>query len=150
MSPPAQQPKKGVPVERVLITLGVIGVLGLLFLGTRGLVSQVSFTKLPVAGEWQSKDKSWHLTFHPDKTLASSGGPSRSDSQQSGTYSVNYFGTLWVTLKNGKIYSAELSPANPNRFDLIESDSQVPTVFERVEPIKTPESAKSPLGQSGS
>jgi hypothetical protein len=143
MIAPAPQPRKGVPVERVLIVLGVVGVLGLVFLGVRGLISQVSFTTVPVVGEWQSKDKSWRLALRPDKTLVSSSD----SSQESGTYSVNYFGTLWVKLKSGKLYSAELSPSNPNRIDLIESGTEIPTEFERTEPIK-PLQPPNPLGSN--
>jgi hypothetical protein len=144
MSTPAQQPKKGVPVERVLVVLGVMLVLGLIFLGTRGMFSQITLTTIPVTGEWQSKDKPWHLTFRPDKTLVSSAG----SSQESGTYSVNYFGTLWVKLNSGKLYTAELSSAQPNRFDLIDTSTEVPTVFERTQPI-TPESVTGSAGRSG-
>ena len=54
--------------------------------------------------------------------------------RQPGTYSVDYYGTLWVKLNNGKIYSAALAAEYPNRFDLIESDTLVPTVFEKVPP----------------
>lgn len=134
--------RKGVPVERVLAVLGVVGVIGLVLLGTRGLFSQITLTTIPMAGEWQSKDKPWHLIFRPDKTLIST----FDQSQQSGSYSVNYFGTLWVKLANGKIYSAELSPAAPNRFDLIEQDTEVPTPFERVQPLQTPAPAFPPPG----
>ena len=138
MSTPAQQPKKGVPVERVIAVLGVVGLLGLVVLGTRGLLSQVTLTTIPVAGEWQSKDKPWHITLRPDKTLVSS----VDGAQQTGTYSVNYFGTLWIKLNNGKLYAAELSPAAPNRFDLIEQDTEIPTAFERAQPLKPPEPGK--------
>jgi hypothetical protein len=61
---------------------------------------------------------------------------------------VDYFGTLWVKLKDGKIYSAALAAENPNRFDLIESDTLVPTVFEKVPPATPtpPDSPKEPPG----
>jgi hypothetical protein len=143
MSTPTQEPRKGIPVERILITLSIAGALGLIFMGTRTLfsTSPLTFSTIPIAGEWQSKDKPWHITFRADKTFVSSGRPSQSEAaQEYGTYSVNYFGTLWVKLGNGKLYSAELSPATPNRFDLIEMDTEVPTVFERVQPLKSPDS----------
>ncbi|MGH6934883.1 MAG: hypothetical protein ACRED2_01625, partial [Methylocella sp.] len=65
-----------------------------------------------------------------------------------GTYSVDYFGTLWVTLNNGKVYSAALTEENPNRFDLIESETLVPTVFEKVRTTnpKPPDSPKESPG----
>jgi hypothetical protein len=53
---------------------------------------------------------------------------------------VDYYGNLWVMLKNGKTYSAslvpppgDLAPASTNhRFDLIEFDTQAVTVFEKT------------------
>jgi hypothetical protein len=63
---------------------------------------------------------------------------------------VDYFGTLWVKLKDGKIYSAALTAENPNRFDLIESDTLVPTVFEKVPPpTPTPTPPDSPKESPG-
>jgi hypothetical protein len=129
MSMQAQEPKKGVPVARVLMVLGTIGVIGLVLLGTRGMFSQITLHTPPVVGEWESPGKPWHLSFRPDKTVVSKNGPV----QELGTYSINYFGTLWVKLGGGRLYTAELHADMPNRFDLIETDTEVPTVFKRIE-----------------
>jgi hypothetical protein len=155
MGAPKETPRQGVPVERILIFLSVVGVAGLIFLGVRGLLSRVNFETIPVAGEWQSTTKPWRLTFRPDKTLVSSTGPSQSAASQEwtsgpGTYSVDYFGTLWVKLKDGKIYRASLSPASPRRFDLIDADTEVVTVFERVSPPNPPQPEKASPDRSGS
>ena len=141
MSPPTIRPEKGVPLGRVLIILSVFAIPGLIFLGVRHLGERIKIVDVQVAGDWQSSGKPWHIVFRPDKTIVSSTGPSQPAASQAwisgpGTYSVDYFGTLWVTLNNGKVYSAGLTAANPNRFDLIESDTLVPTVFERVPPPK--------------
>lgn len=145
MSTPAQEPRKGVPVERVLLVLGIFDLVGLVLLGTRGLFSQINLAAPPVVGEWQSPTKPWHITFRPDKTLVISKG----GTEESGTYSVNFFGSLWVKLNSGKLYSAILSSEMPNRFDLIESDTQVPIEFERVKSSKPEGSAKTPSPRAG-
>ncbi|MGH6841578.1 MAG: hypothetical protein ACREDV_05720, partial [Methylocella sp.] len=101
--------------------------------------------------------KPWRIVFRPDKTLVTSTSPSQPSASQAwtsgpGTYSVDYYGTLWVKLDNGKIYSAALKEENPVRFDLIESGTLAPTVFEKVAPaMPTPppvplESPKEPPG----
>ena len=61
---------------------------------------------------------------------------------------MDYYGTLWVKLNNGKTYSAALKEESPDRFDLIESETLVPTVFEKVAPAKPmpPDSPKESPG----
>ena len=153
MSSPKTRPDKGVPLGRILIILSVFAIPGLIFLGVRHLGDRVKLVDIPIVGEWQAPGKPWRIVFRPDKTLVSSTSPSQPSASQAwtsgpGTYSVDYFGTLWVKLNNGKIYSAALTAENPNRFDLIESDTLVPTVFEKVPPPtpKTPDSPKESPG----
>ena len=140
MSSPKTPPEKGVPLGRVLIILSVFAFPGLVYLGVRHLGSKVKIVDIPLVGEWQASGKPWRIVFRADKTLVSSTSPSQPNASQwssgPGTYRVDYYGTLWVTLNNGKIYSAALAEEYPNRFDLIESDTLVPTVFEKVAPAK--------------
>jgi hypothetical protein len=150
-----KETRQGVPVERILIFLAVVGVAGLIFLGGRTLLGRINLDTIPVAGEWQSTTKPWRLMLHPDKTLVSSTAPSQRAALQEwtsgpGTYSVDYFGTLWVKLNNGKVYRASLSPASPRRFDLIDADTEVVTVFERAMQPKPPEPEKASPDRSGS
>ncbi len=145
MSSPTKRPDNGVPLGRILIILSVFAIPGLIFLGVRHLGERVKVVDIPIVGEWQAPGKPWRIVFRPDKTLVSSKSPSQSGP---GTYSVDYFGTLWVKLNNGKIYSAALAAENPNRFDLIESDTLVPTVFEKV-PQPTPPPPDSPKESPG-
>jgi hypothetical protein len=153
MSSPTNRSREGVPIGRILIILTVFAVPGLVYLGVRRLGNYVKIVDIPIVGEWQASSKPWRIVFRPDKTLVSSTSPSQPSASQAwssgpGTYSVDYFGTLWVTLNNGKIYSAALAAENPTRFDLIESDTLVPTVFEKVPPPEsTPsDSPKEPPG----
>lgn len=156
MSTPTETPKRGVPLGRLIVVLGTLGVLGIVYLGARNLVSGVTLKTVPLAGEWQAAGKPWRLVFRPDKTLTSSTAPAQGRASPEwptgpGSYSVDYFGTLWVKLNNGNVYRAALSDAVPNRFDLIESSTEIPTVFERVGQAKPApqEPAKEPSGKSG-
>jgi hypothetical protein len=153
MNSPEIRPDKGVPLGRILIILSVFAVPGLIYLGVRHLGERIKVVDIPIVGEWQAPSKPWRIVFRPDKTLVSSTSPSQPSASQAwtsgpGTYSVDYFGTLWVKLNNGKIYSAALAAENPNRFDLIESDTLVPTVFEKV-PSPTPTPPDSPKESPG-
>jgi hypothetical protein len=153
MSSPTTPPEKGVPLGRILILLSVFAVPGLIYLGVRHLGERVKVVDIPIVGEWQAPGKPWRIVFRPDKTLVSSTSPSQPSASQGwtsgpGTYSVDYFGTLWVKLNNGKIYSAALAEESPTRFDLIESDTLVPTVFEKV-PTPTPKPPDSPKESPG-
>ena len=144
MSSPKKRSDNGVPLGRILIILSVVAFPGLVYLGVRHLGDRVKIVDIPIVGEWQAPGKAWRIVFRPDKTLVSSTSPSQSSGP--GTYSVDYFGTLWVTLNNGKIYSAALSAESPTRFDLIESETLVPTVFEKVPPPTPPDSPKESPG----
>lgn len=134
---PKKKPREGIPLERILIMASIFGLVLLLFYGIRTLTERVKFNSIPVAGEWQAQRKPWRIEFKPDNTIVSSTGPSQTDASQPGTsgggkYKVDYFGTLWVTLDNGRVLKATLSTEMPNRFDLIEMDTEGVTVFDRV------------------
>ena len=153
MSSPTNRSREGVPLGRILIILSVVAFPGLVYLGVRHLGDRVKIVDIPIVGEWQATGKSWRIVFRPDKTLVSSTSASQPSASQAwtsgpGTYSVDYYGTLWVKLNNGKIYSAALAAESPTRFDLIESDTLVPIVFEKVRPT-TPTPPDSPKESPG-
>jgi hypothetical protein len=153
MSSPPTPSEKGVPVGRILIILSIVAFPGLVYLGVRHLGERIKLVDIPVVGEWQAPGKPWRIVFRPDKTLMISASPSQPGASQAwtsgpGTYSVDYYGTLWVKLNNGKIYSAALTADSPNRFDLIESETLVPTVFEKV-PSPNPKPPDSPKESPG-
>ena len=134
---PEKKPREGIPLERILIAVSIFGVVLLLYFGISILTERVKFSSVPVVGEWQAQRKPWRIEFKPDNTIISSTGPSQPGATPGGTpgsgkYKIDYFGTLWVTLADGKVFKATLSPEMPNRFDLIEMDTEDVTVFDRV------------------
>ena len=158
MNTRAPRSDRGIPVTTVVAVLGTVGLLGLIAIGAWSSSGNIKLDTIPVTGEWQAEGKAWRLEFRADKTVVSSTGTSQPAAPQAwtseqGSYRVDYFGTLWVTLKSGKIYSASLAPPQgtlaptiTNRFDLIESGTEAVTVFDRTSPIqpKPPESQKQP------
>ena len=134
---PEKKPREGIPLERILIALGIFGVVLLLYFGISILTERVKFSSIPVVGEWQAQRKPWRIEFKPDNTIVSSTGPSNPNAGQTwstgkGKYKLDYFGTLWVTLEDGRVFMATPSPQMPNRFDLIEQATEAVTVFDRV------------------
>ena len=138
----------GIPLERILIVVSIFGVAFLIFYGVRPLTERVVLDAVPIAGEWQALRNPWRIEFKPDNTLVSTNGPSQPNGQQArtsakGTYRLDYFGTLWVNLDDGKVFTAIPSPQMPDRFDLIEQATEGVTVFERVSQPK-PDPPQSP------
>jgi len=155
MSSPTKK-REGIPVGLLIVILGTVGVIGLVGIGLWGLSGTIKLSTFPVNGEWEAKGKPWQLAFRENKTIVSSTAPAQQSATQAwtsepGTYKVDYYGTLWVMLKNGKTYTAslapppgDLAPVSTNRFDLIELDTQAVTVFERIAPAvpKQPDALK--------
>jgi hypothetical protein len=125
------------PIGRMIVIFGAVGVTALVAMGAWQMMGAISVVNTPIVGEWRAANKPWRLDFRSDKTVVSSMGPAKAESSQAwtsspGDYSVDYFGTLWVTLDNGHRYTATLSTESPNRFDLIDSEHAGVTVFDRA------------------
>ncbi len=137
MSMPKEKPKAKVAIGLWLVVFGGLLALGLGYLGMRNLFSGIVLQPPKIVGEWQAYRTPWRLTFNEDKTLVSSKEPAQAEESQTwasapGTYSIDFFGTLWVKLNDGRVYTATLRPDWPNQFDLVEAATDVVTVFERV------------------
>jgi hypothetical protein len=120
-----------------LVVFGGLLLLGLGALGMRNMFSGVVLQPPAILGEWQAYRAPWRLRFDEDKALVSSTGPSAADETRDwastpGTYRIDFFGTLWVELKDGRKFTAALRPELPNQFDLVDTGTDVVTVFERV------------------
>ncbi len=143
MNTPMPAPKPAVVMGPWLVVFGGLLLLGIGYLGMRSMFSGIELKPPPIVGEWQAYRTPWRLTIGPDKTLVSSTGPAQPDASQPststrGTYSIDPFGTLWVKLDDGKAYTATLRADWPNQFDLVESATDIVTVFERVLRVPQP------------
>ncbi|WOJ88908.1 hypothetical protein RZS28_13975 [Methylocapsa polymorpha] len=122
----------------MIVIFGVVGALGLIAMGARQLIGAVTIKTIPIVGEWQAAGKPWRIVFRPDKTIASFSGPAQPGASGGGVYSIDYFGTLWVKMDDGRTYTATLMAETPNRIDLIDSSSEGVTVLERAPPAPNP------------
>lgn len=154
-----QKSSRARQIEIVMLVFAVLGVLGLVVMGARQIFESVNIVNVPVEGQWVAGDKAWVIDFRPDKTFLISGnsrtndpiGAGRSEGAEGKSaerawsdawspgeakYVVDARGTIWVTLKNGRTYTATLAPAYPNQMDLIDSDTGAVGFFVRSAPIK--------------
>jgi hypothetical protein len=139
---PPRAPRRAAPIGALLFSLGLLLIMGIGYLAVRNIATGLVLTPPSIAGEWQAYRKDWRLKFDQDKTVVSSTGHARSNPTDpettipaasiSGTYKIDFFGTLWVTLSNGQVYTSTLRPELPNQFDVIDAATDVVTVFERV------------------
>lgn len=133
-----EKPDAKVPIGPWLVIFGGLLALGLGYLGMRNLFTGLVLQPPPIVGEWKAYRTPWRLTFNEDKTMVSATAPSGADDSQAwtsakGTYRVDFFGTLWITLADAKVYTAQLRPELPNQFDIVDTGTDVVTVFERVQ-----------------
>ncbi|SFK27244.1 hypothetical protein [Methylocapsa palsarum] len=146
-------------IEVIMLVFAVLGVLGLVTMGAKQILDTVTIVNVPVEGEWVASDKAWVVNFRPDKSFLIATGPAQntpalagrsegsepkpaerawSDAWAAGEakYSIDARGTVWVTLKNGRTYTATLTPSYPNQMDLIDSETGSVGLFMRSAPIK--------------
>ncbi|MCI0600066.1 MAG: hypothetical protein L0Y60_11215 [Beijerinckiaceae bacterium] len=114
-----------------------------------------------VVGEWKSERGPEHLVFrtdesvsmlvpaHPAETNAAEAAPdTNGPAPVTGKYKLAQAGKIYVQLMNGKKYTTTISPINPNRFDLIDSDTDGVTTYDRVSPPPAPAGKAVPATQA--
>ncbi len=131
MASPTTDPDKPrtLPINRMIVIFGAVGVLSLVAMGARQLIGGLAIKTIPIVGEWRAAGKPWRIIFRPDKTVASFDGPSQPEASDAsaaagGAYSIDYFGTLWLKLNDGRAFTATLSAETPNRIDLVEFEQR--------------------------
>lgn len=129
--------------ELVLVSIGVALVIGLYGFAARQQIKRIPTITVPIVGEWQASDKPLHLSFFPDKRVVLS-STSRSPSEEKesaaaittitvpGIYAMGAGGTVGVKLDNGAKYTVEWKALTPNRFDLIDAETQGVTTFDKA------------------
>jgi hypothetical protein len=147
MAPPPQPGKRsrfGV-LEIIVVVAGFIAIIGYNRLSIARFQRSLPNANSQIVGEWKSSHGPEHLVFRADKSVsmiipsppadgsAADGAPATNGpAPVTGMYKLSEGGKIYVQLMNGKKYSTIISPANPNRFDLIDSDTDGVTTFERV------------------
>jgi hypothetical protein len=69
---------------------------------------------------------------HPAEGNGSAADETSGPPPVTGKYKLTQGGRIYIQLMNGKKYSTTISPINPNRFDLIDSDTDGVTTYDRM------------------
>ncbi|MBO0734578.1 MAG: hypothetical protein J2P49_09735, partial [Methylocapsa sp.] len=108
-----------------------------------------------IVGEWKSEKGPEHLVFRSDESVTltvpghnGDGGAGSADTSGpppvTGKYKLTQGGKIYLQLMNGKKYTTTIHPINPNRFDLIDSETDGVTTYDRVA-AAGPTEGKAPL-----
>jgi hypothetical protein len=145
-------------LDVVIVIGGIVGIMAFNRMSIARLQRSLPSATNQIVGEWMSTRGPEHLVFRADKTVSMTVPPNPAESNASGApesrleapaapetpapvtgkYQLAQGGKVVVHLMNGKNYTTTLgqaspkSPGNPNRFDLIDSETGGVATFERV------------------
>lgn len=172
MAPPRPPAKRRITVlEAVIVVVGFLAIIGYNRLNLVRLQRSLPNVNDKIVGEWKAERGPEHLVFRSDDSVtltvpahpAEGNGPAADETSGpppvTGKYKLAQGGRIYIQLMNGKKYSTTISPINPNRFDLIDSETDGVTTYDRVnapapggaaKEAPTPAAAASPPAPSAS
>ncbi len=159
MAPPRPPGKRRISVlEAVIVVVGFLAIIGYNRLNLVRLQRSLPNVNDKIVGEWKAERGPEHLVFRSDESVsmtvpppAPTGGESAAEGTTSGAppvtgkYKLTQGGRIYIQLLNGRKYHTTISPINPNRFDLIDSETDGVTTYDRV---NAPNAAKEAPGAS--
>ena len=132
-------------LDVVIVIGGIIGIMAFNRMSIARLQRSLPNANSQIVGDWTSTRGREHLVFRADKTISmtvpansaeDSAPPAAPEpngpAPVTGKYQVVQGGKVAIQLMNGNKYTTTISPASPNRFDLIDSATEGVTTFERV------------------
>ena len=145
MAPPRPPAKRRITVlEAVIVVVGFLAIIGYNRLNLVRLQRSLPNVNERIVGEWKAERGQEHLVFRSDESVsmtvpapAAEGSESASEGTSgpppvTGKYKLTQGGRIYLQLMNGKKYHTTISPINPNRFDLIDSETDGVTTYDRV------------------
>jgi hypothetical protein len=145
MAPPRPPAKRRITVlEAVIVVVGFLAIIGYNRLNLVRLQRSLPNVNDKIVGEWKAERGPEQLVFRSDDSVTltvpahpAEGNGSAADETSgpppvTGKYKLTQGGRIYIQLMNGKKYSTTISPINPNRFDLIDSDTDGVTTYDRV------------------
>lgn len=171
MAPPRPPAKRRITVlEAVIVVVGFLAIIGYNRLNLVRLQRSLPNVNDKIVGEWKAERGPEHLVFRSDDSVtltvpahpAEGNGPAADETSGpppvTGKYKLTQGGRIYIQLMNGKKYSTTISPINPNRFDLIDSETDGVTTYDRMnapapgaaKEAPTPAAAASPPAPSAS
>jgi hypothetical protein len=145
MAPPRPPAKRRITVlEAVIVVVGFLAIIGYNRLNLVRLQRSLPNVNDKIVGEWKAERGPEHLVFRSDDSVTltvpahpAEGNGSAADETSgpppvTGKYKLTQGGRIYIQLMNGKKYSTTISPINPNRFDLIDSETDGVTTYDRM------------------
>jgi cell division septation protein DedD len=146
-SPSSPPGKRKIPVLDIfVVVIGVLAIMGYNRMTIARLARSIPNVNSQVVGEWKSTRGPEHLVFRADNSVSlttpakppAEGGTAEAAQETSGPapvpgkYQLAQSGKIYVQLMNGQKYTTTISPQNPDRFDLIDAQTDGVTTYERV------------------
>jgi hypothetical protein len=132
-------------LDVVIVIVGIVGIMAFNRMSIARLQHSLPNANSQIVGDWTSTRGREHLVFRADKTISmtvpdnsaeDSAAPAAPETNGpapvTGKYQVVQGGKVAIQLMNGNKYTTTISPASPNRFDLIDSATEAVTTFERL------------------
>jgi hypothetical protein len=143
-SPPGKRRRITV-LEAIIVIGGFTAIIGYNRINIARFQRSLPNVNSKIVGEWKAERGPEHLLFRTDESVSMTvPGPPAGDNPAdatantngpapvTGKYKLTPGGKVYVRLLNGKKYTTTISPMNPNRFDLIDSDTDGVTTYDRV------------------
>jgi len=143
-TPPGKRSKISV-LDVVIVIGGIVGIMAFNRMSIARLQHSLPNANSQIVGEWTSTRGPEHLVFRADKSVsmtvparppednaAPAAPETNGPAPVTGKYQPLQGGKVAIQLMNGNKYTTSISPASPNRFDLIDSATEGVTTFERV------------------
>ena len=144
MAPPPPAKRRRISIlEAVVVVVGFLAIIGYNRINIARLSRQLPNVNSKIVGEWKSEHGPEHLVFRSDESVTltvpgHSGDGTAGSADMSGPppvtgkYKLTQGGKIYLQLMNGKKYTTTIHPINPNRFDLIDSETDGVTTYDRV------------------
>jgi hypothetical protein len=132
-------------LDVVIVIVGIVGIMAFNRMSIARLQRSLPNANSQIVGDWTSTQGREHLVFRTDKSVSmtvpanspeDSAAPAAPEiigpAPVTGKYQVVQGGKVAIQLMNGNKYTTTISPASPNRFDLIDSATEGVMTFERL------------------
>ncbi|MCI0465913.1 MAG: hypothetical protein L0Y57_02745 [Beijerinckiaceae bacterium] len=132
-------------LEVVIVVFGFIAIIGYNRINIARFQRSLPNENTKIVGEWKSERGPEHLVFRTDESVSLTvpSEPAEGKTEEAapeangpppvtGKYKLTQGGKIYVQLMNGRKYSTTISPINPNRFDLIDSETDGVTTYDRI------------------
>ncbi len=132
-------------LDVVIVIGGVVAIMAFNRMSIARLRHSLPNANNQIVGEWTSTRGPEHLVFRADKSVsmtvpansaadnaASAAPETNGPAPVTGKFQVVQGGKVAIQLMNGNKYTTTINAGSPNRFDLIDSETEGVTTFERV------------------